>query len=143
MSPIVVVGAVIVRDGLILAAQRGEGRALPGLWEFPGGKVEPGEAPEECLRREVWEELGCRIKVGAPLTRTLHRYSFGWVDLATYWCTLLDGEPSTTEHAALLWATPGELAGLEWAPADLPAVAQISSREAQPSSRSSNSTVER
>lgn len=122
---IVVVGAVIVRDGSVLAAQRGEGRALAGFWEFPGGKVEDGETPERSLRREIREELGCVVEVGERLVRTEHAYPFGLVDLTTYWCTLVDGEPAATEHAALLWADVARLATLEWAPADIPAVDEI------------------
>lgn len=122
---IVVVGAVIVCDGLVLAAQRGEGRALPGLWEFPGGKVEDGETPQQSLRREIREELGCVVEVGERLVCTEHAYPFGLVELTTYWCTLVDGEPAATEHAALLWTDEAQLATLEWAPADIPAVDEI------------------
>lgn len=129
---IVVVGAVIVRDGSVLAAQRGEGRALPGLWEFPGGKVEDGETPEQSLRREIQEELGCVVEVGERLVRTEHSYPFGLVDLTTYWCSLLEGEPVATEHAALLWVDAAQLAELEWAPADIPAVDEILTRTSDP-----------
>ena len=92
MKRIAVVGAVLVRDGRILAAQRGEGMSLAGRWEFPGGKIEPGETPQETLRREIAEELGCRIEIGELVARTEHVYDFGLVDLATYWCRLIAGE---------------------------------------------------
>lgn len=117
-----VVGAVIVRDGLVLCAQRGPGGPLAGLWEFPGGKVEPGESPRDALRREIQEELGCRVHVGAEVTTTTHVYDFGEVRLTTYRCELVDGTPRLTEHAALIWLTPAELERLAWAPADVPAV---------------------
>lgn len=125
MKRITVVGAVLVRDGRILAAQRGEGMSLAGCWEFPGGKIEPGETPQETLRREIVEELGCRIEIGELVARTEHVYDFGLVDLATYWCRLIAGEPALTEHAAIVWADAEELAALDWAPADVEAVETI------------------
>ena len=120
-----VVGAVIIRDGLVLCAQRGDGGSLAGRWEFPGGKVEAGEAPPAALAREITEELRCTIEVGAPIATT--RYDDGRVVvvLTTYWCVLVAGTPELTEHAALRWVAPGELDDLDWAPADVPAVAAV------------------
>ncbi len=124
---IAVVGAVIVKDGLVLCAQRGEAGALPGMWEFPGGKIESDETPQQALRREIEEELDCTIEVGDKITTTSHEYDFGVVTLTTYYATLVAGQPSTSEHAELRWLTPSELPTLEWAPADIPAVDLISS----------------
>lgn len=121
-----VVGAVIVQGGKILAAQRGPGKALPGLWEFPGGKIEPGETPEEALRRELQEELQCDTRVGKHITTVTHEYKFGTIRLSTYYVTLKGTNPTATEHAQLRWLTPDELNTVNWAPADLPTVAQIS-----------------
>lgn len=119
---VTVVGAVIVRDGQVLCAQRGPG-AQEGLWEFPGGKVEPGESPAAALRREIREELGCDITVGDEVTTTTHAYDAVTVTLTTYWCTLEDDvEPRPHEHAALDWRPPHDLVALIWAPADVPAV---------------------
>jgi 8-oxo-dGTP diphosphatase len=120
-----VVGAVIVQDGLVLCAQRGPTGALAGLWEFPGGKVEPGETARDALAREIAEELGCVVEVDDKVTTTTHEYDFGVVSLTTYWCRLVEGSPDVTEHAGITWLAPAELDTLEWAPADIPAVAVV------------------
>jgi 8-oxo-dGTP diphosphatase len=120
-----VVGAVIVNDGLVLCAQRGPAGALAGLWEFPGGKVEPGEAARDALAREIAEELGCVVEVGDEVTTTSHEYDFGVVILTTFWCRLVEGTPDLTEHADITWLAPAEMDTLAWAPADIPAVALV------------------
>lgn len=117
-----VVGAVIVRAGKVLCAQRGLASALGGKWEFPGGKVEPGEEPRDALKRELVEELGCAVVVGELVTTTTYEYEFATVTLTTFICALESGEPKLTEHEAIVWLAPDELDTLEWAPADLPAV---------------------
>lgn len=120
-----VVGAVIVRDGLVMAAQRGGDGALAGLWEFPGGKIEPGESPRAALEREIVEELACEIDVGGEITSTVHAYDFAEITLTTFYCTLVAGEPRLSEHTAVRWLPPAELHEVPWAPADLPAVALV------------------
>ena len=120
-----VVGAVITRDGLVMCAQRGKDGDLPGLWEFPGGKIERGESKQAALIREISEELGCTVEVGNEVTTTTHEYEFGEVTLTTFYCSLVSGTPTLTEHAALAWLRPDELHTLSWAPADIPALAQI------------------
>lgn len=125
---IVVVGAVLVRDGRILAARRSESMTLPGYWEFPGGKIEPGESPQEALQRELNEELLCMAEIGEHLETTTYEYDFGVVTLSTYLCTLLEGEPRITEHSELRWLTPDELNTVEWAPADIPAIRRLERR---------------
>lgn len=117
-----VVGAVIIRDGLVLCAQRGEGGRLAGLWEFPGGKIEPGESPAAALEREIAEELGCIVEVGDLITTTAYDYEFGTVNLTTFYCELSSGTPTTSEHAAIRWLRPADLTTIQWAPADVPAV---------------------
>lgn len=123
-----VVGAVILREGTILCTQRGLQGQLPGMWEFPGGKVEPGESPRQALEREVREELRCTIKVGQLITTTRHEYDFAIVHLTTFYCALLRGPPQLTEHSAARWLEPSALHTLEWAPADIPAVQVIRQR---------------
>lgn len=117
-----VVGAVIVRDGRILCAQRGASGTLGGKWEFPGGKIEPGENARDALARELDEELRCAISVGECVTTTIHEYDFATVTLTTFMCRLVSGEPELTEHAAVVWLEPQDLPTLDWAPADVPAV---------------------
>jgi 8-oxo-dGTP diphosphatase len=120
-----VVGAVILQDGKVLCAQRSPGGALPGLWEFPGGKIEPGETPRAALRREIVEELRCRVQVDGEVETTTHEYDFGVVTLTTFYCTLIDGTPELSEHQAVAWLSPADLTTLDWAPADVPAVEKI------------------
>lgn len=122
---ITVVGAVIVRDGLIYCARRGLGRVLPGMWEFPGGKVETDESFAEALVREIDEELGCEISVIKPLETTTHEYGFAVITLATFVCELVAGEPQSNEHAEERWLSVDALKTLEWAPADIPAVDKL------------------
>lgn len=125
MTDIAVVGAVIVRDGLVLCAQRGPDGALAGKWEFPGGKIEPNETPREALIRELVEELHISVVVGEEVVTTTHEYDFGIVTLTTYLCELTDGEIELTEHAAVRWLPPAKLHLLDWAPADLPAIERV------------------
>src|SRR5690606_13257809 len=108
-----VVGAVVVKDGLILCAQRGFDGALPGLWEFPGGKIEPGESPDKALMREINEEFKADIAVGERVTATTYSYSFGDVTLTTFYCELNSENLTLTEHAAVKWLKPEELRSLD------------------------------
>jgi 8-oxo-dGTP diphosphatase len=121
-----VTGAVFVRDGHVFAAKRGPGKNMAGKWEFPGGKIEPGESPEESLARELKEELHLDAVVGDHITTTAYEYDFGTVNLATYYCTVpAASEPVLTEHAEVRWVPVNQLDQLDWAPADIPAVEQI------------------
>ncbi|MEN2768041.1 (deoxy)nucleoside triphosphate pyrophosphohydrolase [Ornithinibacillus xuwenensis] len=120
-----VVGAVIVKDGKILCAQRGPVKSLPYKWEFPGGKIEKGELPEDALRREIEEEMKCKIKVEDKVEYTRHEYDFGIVHLTTFICYLVEGAPTLTEHVKIKWLDPQELPSLDWAPADIPAIGKL------------------
>ncbi|MGP1906855.1 (deoxy)nucleoside triphosphate pyrophosphohydrolase [Metabacillus sp. JX24] len=121
-----VVGAVIIENDKILCAQRGNGKVLPLKWEFPGGKIEEGETPQEALRREIEEEMLCKVEIGEKIETTVYEYDFGIVHLTTFYCQLKEGKPVLTEHAAMKWLVPGELDTLDWAPADVPAIEKIS-----------------
>ncbi|MDX8365251.1 (deoxy)nucleoside triphosphate pyrophosphohydrolase [Cytobacillus sp. IB215665] len=122
-----VVGAVIVKDGKFLCAQRGKGRVLPFKWEFPGGKIEEGESPQQALQREIYEELQCEIEVGDQIELTVYEYDFGIVHLRTFYCKLVEGEPILTEHVIIKWLQCDELENLDWAPADLPTIEKLTS----------------
>lgn len=126
MRQVDVVGAVIQNEaGEVLCARRAPGAAQGGLWEFPGGKIEPGERPEEALRREIREELGCDIAVGEVVAAATHRYPEIVVRLTTFRARLVRGQPASREHAELRWVPAADLARLDWAPADLPTVERL------------------
>lgn len=127
-SPIRVVGAVFVDGDRVLACRKAPGKSLAGLWEFPGGKIEPGESPEEALARELSEELSLTAVVGDKVATTVHTYDFATIELTTFLCTIQSGELVLTDHDATRWVTAAEAQTLDWAPADIPAVALISSR---------------
>ncbi|MBS4224209.1 (deoxy)nucleoside triphosphate pyrophosphohydrolase [Lederbergia citrea] len=122
---IFVVGAVITENGKILCAQRGRSKSLPLKWEFPGGKIEEGESPQEALHREISEEIHCKIGVGEQIEHTAYEYDFGIVHLTTFHCKLIEGQPTLTEHIAIKWLPPAELSSLDWAPADIPTIEKI------------------
>lgn len=113
-----VVGAVIVKGNKFLAAQRPLNKSLGGLWEFPGGKIEDGESPQEALKREIKEEMSCDIIVNEFIVNDVYKYNFGDVSLSTYYCHLLSSEPVMTEHIDIQWITIDEIDNFDWAPAD-------------------------
>ncbi|MDM5153179.1 (deoxy)nucleoside triphosphate pyrophosphohydrolase [Bacillus sp. DX1.1] len=121
-----VVGAVIIENEKILCAQRGSAKSLPLKWEFPGGKIEEGESPQEALRREISEEMHCKIEIGDQVEHTVYEYDFGIVHLTTFYCKLIEGKPVLTEHVSIKWLSPDELKSLDWAPADIPAIEKLS-----------------
>lgn len=120
-----VVGAVLTRGQTVLAARRSATMSLPGLWEFPGGKIEVNESPEQALLRELEEELLCAAEIGEHIETTEHEYDFGIVILTTYYCSLTGSEPQLTEHSEIRWVPTAELDQLDWAPADIPAVHKV------------------
>lgn len=116
-----VVCAILVReDGAVLVCQRALNSHLGGLWEFPGGKVEPGETPEAALIREMWEELALEVRCERALSPVDWDYGRGAMRLLPYVCRITAGEPQALEHAALRWCCCEEVSTLEWAPADVP-----------------------
>ncbi|WP_260303459.1 (deoxy)nucleoside triphosphate pyrophosphohydrolase [Rathayibacter sp. PhB127] len=126
MDVLEVVAAVIESDGRILACRRRPEKDAGGKWEFPGGKVEAGETHEQALAREIREELGVNIEVGELLTVDDTAGSTGVIRLSCFWAALSSESPTaSTDHDSMLWATRSELTRLDWAPADLPAVALL------------------
>lgn len=126
-DPRVVVAAVIERDGLILAARRTEPPALAGRWEFPGGKVEPGESDEQALVRECEEELGVRVAIGERVGPQ-YPIAGGAYVVRTYRAVLESGEPAPIEgHDALRWVRPGspEAGALTWLDGDYLVLAEL------------------
>lgn len=122
-EPLRVVAAVIVRNGRILACRRNPGRSAGGKWEFPGGKVEHGELPEEALVREIHEELGVDIEVGDLIHRATTSTESARVDLSSYEAQLTGTMPThSTDHDILRWMPVDHLRRLSWAAPDLPVV---------------------
>ena len=118
MHQIEVVAAIICQDNQIFATQRGYGD-FKGGWEFPGGKVEPGETPEAALVREIREELAVEISVGELLTTVEYDYPNFHLTMHCYLCQLTGGELRLLEHEAARWLGKGELYSVEWLPADV------------------------
>lgn len=117
-----VAAAIIIKDGLILAARKKAGLHLAGYWEFPGGKIEPGETPEGCLCRELREEFGVRCEIGPFLGESTYDYGNTVISLLGYYATHKEGLFCLTDHDEIRWLFPSELADLRWAPADIPLV---------------------
>jgi len=120
-----VCAAVIEREGRFLIAQRPPEGLLGGLWEFPGGKQEPGESLEECLRREIREELAVEIAVGAPVATVEHAYTHLRITLHAFRCQLLAGEPQAIAVAAWRWVRPDELGRFAFSAADRKVIAAL------------------
>ena len=111
--------AIIEQDGLVLAAQRSNAMSMPLKWEFPGGKIKLGETPEQCLKREIVEELSIKVGAHYSLPQMTHEYPNFNITLYPFICSILSGTIVLREHAAIAWLPKKELAVLDWADADL------------------------
>ena len=120
-----VVAGLIIGEGRVLITQRRADQPLPLQWEFPGGKVEPGEAPVAALVRELREEIGVEVAVGRIWDVLFHAYPAFDLVMLVYACRIVDGEPRTVEVADLRWALPGELPSWDILPADRPLVERL------------------
>lgn len=113
-----VVAAIIIQDGRLFATQRGYGE-WKDWWEFPGGKIEPGESPKDALKREIREELATEIEVGNLLTTVEYDYPKFHLMMHCYLCDIIRGQLSLLEHEDARWLTKDELDGVKWLPADV------------------------
>ena len=119
------VAAAVIRDGLrVFAVQRGYGDYKDG-WEFPGGKIEPGESPQQALIREIGEELDIQIAVGDLLSTVEYDYPAFHLSMQCFWCSIADGAPVLKEHEAARWLGAGDLDSVAWLPADRTLIGQI------------------
>lgn len=119
-----VVAAVIIKDGQLFATQRGYGN-YKDWWEFPGGKIEPGETPQEALRREIREELDTIVSVGELLYTVEYDYPEFHLSMQCYLCTIVSGELTLLEHEAACWLGKDELQSVRWLPADVALVEKV------------------
>jgi 8-oxo-dGTP diphosphatase len=122
-----VTAAIWVENGRVLIARRRPGVSQAGLWEFPGGKVRPAETPEQCLRREIQEELGVRIAVEDFFGESTHAYEAGTIRLLAYRVSAESGEIALNDHAELAWVAMADLGGYRFCPADVPLVKKLQS----------------
>ena len=124
---LVVACALVDTDRRVLIAQRPEGKAMAGLWEFPGGKIEAGETPEEAIIRELAEELGISTRSAclAPLAFASHPYENFHLLMPLFVCRKWEGFPRAIEHAALKWVRPQAIRDYPMPPADEPLIAHL------------------
>lgn len=119
----IVTAAAIIEDGRLLIARRMEGERTAGLWELPGGKVEPGETPEDCLRRELLEELGIDAEIGEIIGESAISTAKVPMTLKAYLARIVNGEPLARVHSELRFVSAGELEDFSFCPADVPLIA--------------------
>lgn len=126
MKNIEVVAAVITnKEGLIYCVKRDNRGEAANKWEFPGGKIEPGETREEALIREIKEELSADIKVGTFVTTVNHQYKTFYLTMHVYYAVVVNGELVLSEHTDFKWLKSNELDKLDWADADIPVVEKL------------------
>ena len=124
MKVIEVVAAILHRDGAYFATQRGYGE-FEGMWEFPGGKIEPGESSEDALKREIQEELGVDIVIEDLICTTEYDYPSFHLTMHCYLCRVEAGEIELREHKSARWLRPEELGSVEWLPADKDIISRL------------------
>jgi 8-oxo-dGTP diphosphatase len=120
-----VVAAIIKREEKYLITRRAPSKHLAGFWEFPGGKIEEGETAEECLIREVKEELDIVIRVNSFFMENEHSYPSKSIILFAFLCEMEEGQISLKDHDSFVWADKSQLAGFNFAPADIPFVEKL------------------
>lgn len=123
-----VTAAILRRGNEVLLARRGPQMNLAGMWEFAGGKVEPSETPEACLKRELREELSIDVEVGPMLCSSDYTYEHGSFRILAYEARVLSGHPAPNEHDELAWVAPSQLLTYKLLPADIPIAQHIASQ---------------
>jgi len=132
MNVIEVAAAIIENEkGELLIARRKKGKAQEGLWEFPGGKIEPGEIAENCLRRELWEEMQIEIEPYAYFASNDHHYDSNHIRLTAYKATYISGDIKLVDHDEYRWINRRQLTAFVFAPADIKFVDMLTSTEEQ------------
>ena len=124
MKTVRVVAAVIRKDDKIFATQRGYGEFKDG-WEFPGGKIEEGETPEQALAREIREELNTEIQVGKLIGTIEYDYPKFHLSMDCFWCEIMQGGLELKEHEAARWLSKEELYSVDWLPADVGVIERV------------------
>lgn len=127
MKTVKVVAAAIYQEGKVLAAQRGYGE-FKGGWEFPGGKIEPGEVPEQAIAREIQEEQAATIEVKEKIGTVEYDYPAFHLTMHCFWATLKDGEPKLLEHERARWVDKNTIRNVGWLPADMELVEQVAKK---------------
>ncbi len=120
-----IVLAFLERQGHVLISRRPDAVAQPGRWEFPGGKIAPGESPADALAREVWEEIGVRVRVGEEIAVTCYQYPDVCVELHLFHCRLIEGEPAPVQVTAVRWVPVATLDACDFPPANRALLAQL------------------
>lgn len=132
-SVVDVTAAIFISDLKIMAAKRSSGKHLAGHWEFPGGKIEPGEPPEQCLKRELKEEFTIESEIGEFVAESIFDYGEKRIRLLAYKVKHISGEFQLIDHDEIRWLPIEELDSLKWAPADLPIIEALKQQaKAQP-----------
>ncbi|SHJ88072.1 8-oxo-dGTP diphosphatase [Malonomonas rubra DSM 5091] len=134
-APLAVCAAVIEKEGKVLLTQRPHGKQQGGFWEFPGGKIDPGESPHQSLKRELSEELAIEIEIDSLLETVYYHYDWGSVLIIAYLCRWTAGELAHIEVADHAWATPEQFSGYHILPADQPILDRLRSRYSEKSTK--------
>ncbi len=117
--------AILIKEDKILIAKRPADDKLPYKWEFPGGKIEAGETPEACLKREMYEEFGIEVRIGDYYCSSVYNYSHGEIELLAYFIEWIGGAMAPTVHDDIRWVTAQELSKFDFAPADVAIVERL------------------
>ena len=117
-----VTAALITASGKVFVAKRKPSARMPGLWEFPGGKIEKGETPEACLKRELREEFEIEVEIGPYVGTSVYEYDFGIIELMAFMAKMAEGDIKLNDHSEVAWVEAEAIGDYEFAPADIPFV---------------------